>query len=236
MQATHYIPDEIERRHGHREEPSLKRHTEFAEEVLGEKRQLTQPQAFHQAHTIFHDLLVFTSDRPWIFLIWSLEIFWLLFVVTACTMEMWGACAFELGQTSYCSYCYSSQFLTFLFVLVGLWFFNLYTYVLLLSRGFQLKLRFLGLTVEWNKDRGIPTNAIYLFMCLSTIMFLWTLVGIVLLVFSQTCLRSGMIFGNRPGRSMLLYGTMVASIILMPILFFAGRCEDAKGFMRRILG
>jgi len=233
MQATHYVPDEIERRHGHREVPTLKSHTDFAEEVLGEKRQLTQPQAFQQGHTMFHDLLVFTSDRPWIFLVWALEIFWLLFVVTACTMEMWGACAFELGTASYCTYCYSSQFLTFLWVLVGLQAFNLYTYVLLLSRGFQLKLRYLGLTVQRNKDKGIPGNAVYLFMFLSTVMLIWLLLGIISLICSHSCLRSGMIYGNRPGRSQLLYGTAIASIILTPILFFAGRCEDAKGFFRR---
>merc|ERR1719181_2391500 len=107
-------------------------------------------------------------------------------------MEMYGACAFELGTTSYCTYCYSSQFLTFLFGLIVLWMFNLYTYVLLLSRGFQLKLRFLGLTVQRNKDKGIPGTALYLF--LSTAMFLWLLVGLVMLFTSSTCLRSGMIY------------------------------------------
>lgn len=155
----------------------------------------------------------------------------MLFVITACSMEMWGACAFELGQTTYCTYCYSSQFLIFLFVLVGLWFFNLYTYVLLLSRGFQLKLRYLGLTVQKNVDKAIPENAVYLFMCLSTLMLTWLLVGIVWLITSETCRRSGMIYGNRPGRSQLLYWTTIISIILTPFFLFVGRCEDAKRTM-----
>jgi len=235
MQATHYIPDEIERKHGLREASTLKGDQDFAAEVLGEKSYLSQPQAMQQGHTIFHDLLVFTSDRQWIFLVWALEIFWLLFVITACTMEMWGACAFELGASSYCTYCYSSQFLTFLGVLAALWMFNLYSYVLLLSRGFQLKLRFLGLTVQNNKNKGIPGNACYLFMYLSTAMLVWLLYGIVMMILSHSCLRSGMIYGNRPGRSSLLFWTCAASLILTPLLFFMGRCEDAEGFIRRML-
>jgi len=234
MQATHYIPDEIMGGHGQREPSSLKADMDFAAEVIGEKRQLSQPQAMQQGHTIFHDLLVFTSDRQWIFLVWGLEVFWLLFVVTACTMEMWGACAFELGASTYCTYCYSTQFLTFLWVLVGLWTFNLYTYILLLSRGFQLKLRFLGLTVQRNKDKGIPANACYLFMCLSTAMFVWLLYGVVQMILSTSCLRSGMIYGNRPGRSALIFWTCLMTLIFTPIFLFAGRCEDAKGMFRRM--
>lgn len=235
MQATHYVPDEIRKEHGFYEASTLRGDYDFAAEVLGEKQQLSQPQAIQQGHTIFHDLLVFTSDRQWIFLVWALEIFWLLFVVTACTMEMWGACAFELGASSYCTYCYSSQFLTFLGVLVGLWVFNLYSYVLLLSRGFQLRLRFLGLTVQNNKNKGIPANACYLFTFLSSAMFLWLIYGITSLIFSHSCLRSGMIYGNRPGRSALLFWTCLLSVIFTPILFFMGRCEDAKGFFRKAL-
>lgn len=234
MQATHYIADEIERRHGPRDEPSLRAHTQFAEEVLGENQNLTQPQAFHKGHTIFHDLLVFTSDRPWVFVVWALEIFWLLFVVTACTMEMWGSCSFEMGQTSYCSYCYSSPFLVFLFGLVTIWFFNLYTYVLLLSRGFQLRLRYLGLAVQRNEEKGIPAAALYLFMVLSTVMFVWLIGGLVMLISSETCRRGGVLYGNRPGRSFLLFATVLVSIIITPLLFFAGRCEDAKGTMKRL--
>jgi len=234
MQATHYVPDEIERKKGHREECTLKAHTAFAEEVLGEKRQLSQPQVFQQGHTMFHDLLVFTSDRPWIFLVWSIEIFWLLFIVTSCTMEMWGACAFELGTASYCTYCYSSQFLTFLWGLVLLWSFNLYMYILLMSRGFQLKLRYLGLTVQKNKDKGIPANAVYLFLFLSTLMFLWLVMGLISLICSHECLRSGIVHGNRPGRSPLLFWACLLSLFFTPVLWFIGRCEDAKGFVRRL--
>lgn len=234
MQATRYVPDEIEQCKSQREPSSFKADMDFASEVLGEKRGLTQPQVMAQGQTIFHDLLVFTSDRSWIFLVWALEIFWLLFVTTACAMEMWGACAFELGSAFFCTYCYSSEFLTFLGVLVVLWTFNMYTYVLLLSRGFQLKLRFLGLTVQRNKDKGIPGTALYLFMFLSTAMFLWLLVGLVMLFTSSTCLRSGMIYGNRPGRSQLMFYTTIATLIIMPTLFFMGRCDDAKGVTRKI--
>lgn len=235
MQATHYIPHEFVGVDRRREPSSLRGDMDFAAEVLGEKRSLSQPQAMQQGHTIFHDLMVFTSDRQWIFLVWALETFWLLFVITACTMEMWGACAFELGASSYCTYCYSSQFLTFLGVLTALWMFNLYSYILLLSRGFQLKLRFLGLTVQSNKNKGIPGNACYLFMYLSTAMFVWLLYGVVMMILSHSCLRSGMIYGNRPGRSALLFWTCAASLILTPALFFAGRCEDAKGLFRRMV-
>jgi hypothetical protein len=237
MQATHYIPDEIEGKHGHRETPSLRYHTQFAEEAVGERRQLTQPQVFQQGHTHFHDLLVFTSDRPWVFVMWALEVFWLLYVMTACAMEMWGACSFDLGTASYCTYCYSNEFLTFLIVLIVLWTFNLYTYALLASRGFQLKLRYLGLTAARNSEKGIPKNPVHLFLTLSLAMMMWLVVGVIFLIGSESCHGGGNAknsWGNRPGRSNLLFWTMVGSIIFTPILLFLGRCDDAKGFIRRL--
>mmetsp|Transcript_116958 Transcript_116958/g.183969 ORF Transcript_116958/g.183969 Transcript_116958/m.183969 type:complete len:239 (-) Transcript_116958:15-731(-) len=237
MQATHYIPDEIERAKGHREECSMKSHYDFAEEALGEKRKLTQPQVVQQGHTMFHDLLVFTSDRQWIFLVWAFEIFWLLFVITVASMEVWGSCAFDITlfqQHTFCNYCYSNAFLLFIGVLVLLWAFNLYTYVLLLTRGFQLKLRFLGLTVESNTEKGIPSNAILLFLTLSALQFIWVLIGIVILFNSGDCLRDGMVYGNKPGRSVLLMVTCILSIILAPTFFYLGRCDDAKYFLKSL--
>jgi len=235
MQATHYVPDEIERRHGIRDTCTLKSHHDFAAEVLGEKQTLSQTQMVQQGANMFHDLLVFTSDRPWIFFVWSIEIFWMIFIATACTMEMWGACSFELGATSYCTYCYSGQLLTFLGVLAVLWIFNLYTYVLLLSRGFQMQLRFLGLTVQKNAEKGIPRMACYLFMFLSTLMFVWLIGGVITLIMSNSCLRSGLGPERaQPGRSQLMFWTCVATLVLTPLLCFMGRCEDAKAFCRSI--
>jgi hypothetical protein len=235
MQATHYI-DEVARKGGQRPECTLDSHYDFAEEVLGEKRSLTQPQAVQQGHVIFHDLLVFTSDRTWIFFAWSLEVFWLFFILTATTMEMWGSCAFDIHlwqAHTHCSYCYSNAFVLFLGVLLVIWTFNLYTYMLLLSRGFQLKLRFLGLTVDKNRQKGIPSNAILLFLTLSVLMFLWAFVGIIILINSQECLRAEVVVGNKPGRSVVLWMTSIFTILSMPLFFFFGRCDDAKGAVRQ---
>lgn len=224
MQATHYVPDEIERKHGHREECTLEAHHDFAAEVLGEKMRLTQPQVVQQGHTIFHDLLTFTADRPHFFLTWSLEFFFMIFVLMVSSMEMWGACGFDFGLSAQCRYCYSTPFLVFCFGLVVLVGFNLYTFVLLVTRGFHLNLRTLGLSVARNK--GIPPNAIYFFFGLTIALLLWLVGGILVLIASNECTYGGKV-QNRPGRSGLLFAAALLGVVLTPFLLFFGRCDDA---------
>mmetsp|Transcript_31927 Transcript_31927/g.56328 ORF Transcript_31927/g.56328 Transcript_31927/m.56328 type:complete len:238 (-) Transcript_31927:96-809(-) len=234
MQATHYVPDEIDQVHGRREECSLKADNDFAAEVLGEKQKLMPQELKQQARSVVHDLFVYISDRQWIFIVWSLEVFWIAFIVTSCSMEMWGSCPFEMGMAPVCQYCMSTTFLTWLWALVVLWTFTLYTYVLLTSRGFSFKLRYLGLTVVQNNMKGIPAKAIYLFLFLSSTYILWLILGIVILLRSENCTFGGVLYGNRPGRSVLMFWTTLLSVLIAPVLLFFGRCDDAKDLIEAL--
>lgn len=233
MQSTHYVPDEIEHKHGHREPCTLQAHNEFAEEVLGEKKRLTQPQAIYKGHTVLHDLLAFTSDRQWIYVVWGLEFLWLLFVVAVCSMEAWGACAFEMGITAVCQYCYSGVFLFWNAVMVAFWSLHLFLFVLLVSRGFFFKVRFLGLATSQNTAKGIPVNAIYLFWSLTAAIFLWLVAGVIVLVLSNSCLYGGPNSLSRPGRSVLMFWTTMFTLVLaLPFLFF-GRCGEGGAILKK---
>lgn len=224
MQASHYVPDEIEGRHGLRASCSLPADHAFAEEVLGEKKKLV-PKAMEKGQTIWHDINSYTKDRQWIIAIWGIESLWLIFVTLMIAMEMWGSCPFEMGFTPVCKYCYSTTFLVWNGGLLALWFMNLYLYVLLISRGFSFKLRSLGHTVGVNKAKGIPVNAIYMFIYLTIALFAWLAVGIVVIVMSNQCLRDGRIFGHS-GRSILMFTTTFIGLVACPVLMFLGRVND----------
>lgn len=231
MQATHYVPDEIEQAHGRKEESSLKADNDFAAEVLGEKQKLLPTDT---KQSLIHDVFVGTSERQWIFIVWSLEVFWMCLIVTSCCMEMWGSCPFEIGLTPVCQYCMSGTFLTWLWCLVALWAFSLYTYVLLTARGFQFKLRYLGLTAEANSMKGIPANAVYLFLFLCSAFMIWLVAGIFILIGSNSCSNGSALYGNRPGRSVLMFWIALLSLLLAPVLLFFGRCDDAQNLIEAL--
>merc|ERR1719510_1435075 len=126
----------------------------------------------------------------------------------AICVEMWGACAAEMGLTPACKYCYSTVFLLWNGILVTLWFLHLYLFVLLVSRGFKMGLRLFWNPRELFKDaerRDIPQGAVAAFMYLSTGLLAWLVVGAFVLILSDTCQEKGTVFGaSRPGRSSLM--------------------------------
>merc|ERR1719213_268773 len=87
---------------------------------------------------VLNGIMIYTRGSEWILFVW------IMFVVMANSMEMWGSCPFEMGLTPVCKYCYSQSFVSWNFVMTAMWFLHLYLYVLLLSRGFQFRLRNMG--------------------------------------------------------------------------------------------
>uniref|UniRef100_A0A7S2DU42 Uncharacterized protein n=1 Tax=Alexandrium andersonii TaxID=327968 RepID=A0A7S2DU42_9DINO len=223
MQATHFAPGPIQKASGQREPSSLQWHNDFAEEVLVDERSKLISQAVEEGKSMWNGLLAHTKGRRWILGIWSLEVLWILFVVMANSMEMWGACPFEMGLAPVCQYCYSRPFLIWNSILVLLWAFHLYMAVLMASRGFCFRPRASGYID--NEIRGIPKMATSVFLYLFGFIIVWLIAGIVIAVMSNSCLRSNGNFYHHHDRSGLMFGTTVASLALVPVLFFLGRCQ-----------
>mmetsp|Transcript_21906 Transcript_21906/g.62182 ORF Transcript_21906/g.62182 Transcript_21906/m.62182 type:complete len:224 (-) Transcript_21906:72-743(-) len=222
MQATHYVPDHIEKAAGKREPTSLQWHHDFAEDALMDEHSALLADAAEESKSIWNGLLAHTKGRRWMLGVWALEVLWILFVIMANSMEMWGSCPFEMGLAPVCRYCYSQPFLIWGSVLVILWSFHLYMTVLMASRGFCFRPRASGFLD--NEIRGIPRMATTVFLYLFGLILVWVIVGIVIAVMSNSCSRHSAFYHNHE-RSGLMFGTTVASLALVPLLTFFGRCQ-----------
>mmetsp|Transcript_102242 Transcript_102242/g.329664 ORF Transcript_102242/g.329664 Transcript_102242/m.329664 type:complete len:224 (+) Transcript_102242:142-813(+) len=222
MQATRYVADEVEKERGLREPVTLQYHNDFAEDVLLGERQRLVREALEEGKSVWHGILAHTKGCRWVLGIWALEILWLLFVIMANSMEMWGSCPFEMGLAPVCQYCFSRSFLVWSSVLVILWAFHLFLSVLLASRGFSF--RFRAMSLLDSEIAGVPRSASQLFLLLSALLVAWLVVGIVLLVLSDSCLR-GRTHHSVHGRSGLMFASSVASVVLLPLFLGLGRCR-----------
>lgn len=224
MQATQYIPDHTQKAAGQREPTSLQWHSDFAEEILMDERSKLIAEAVEEGKSMWNGLLAHTRNRRWILAVWAVEVLWILFVVMANSMEMWGACPFEMGLAPVCQYCYSRPFLIWNSILVVLWGFHLYMCVLMASRGFCFRPKSSGYVD--NEIRGIPRLAMSVFLYLFGLLIVWVIVGIVIAVMSNSCLQTSTSnFYHHHDRSGLMFSTTVASLVLVPILLFFGRCQ-----------
>mmetsp|Transcript_89497 Transcript_89497/g.191804 ORF Transcript_89497/g.191804 Transcript_89497/m.191804 type:complete len:223 (+) Transcript_89497:149-817(+) len=221
MQATRYVQDENEGRKVPSDLATLQLHNDFAQEVMGERKRLLADA--ENERSFWQGLAVNTRGRRWICGVWALEILWMLYVVLANSMEMWGSCPFQMGLSPVCQYCYTEAFLAWSCILIVVWLLQLYLSVLLISRGFDCKPSTSAMLD--NEIKGIPRTASALFYALSGILLATLLGGVVVLCLSSTC-QSGHEDGfmvHQP-RSSLMFGTTLASVVLVPALLFLGRC------------
>lgn len=233
MQSTFYNSSEIEGQHGLREQVTLQAHSAFAEDVMSEKhtllpgnrRESVSRGAAHSGGSVWHGVMAHTEKTQHFYMAWGCEVFWILFVIMATTMEMWGSCPFEMGLAPVCTYCYSTPFVAWTAVLLVSWLLHLYLFVLLVSRGFRLSMRRLGQTIEDNTAKGVPENAIYLFGYLSLLLCAWFVAGVMVVIWSNNCTRGGTVFANSE-RSQLMLWTAILNVCVAPILIFFGRCFD----------
>jgi hypothetical protein len=200
-------------------------HTRLVEEALGEQRRLVW-QAENDVKSVWHGVIAHTRDRHGMLIIWTVEVMWLFFVVMANSIEIWGSCPLNAGMASVCWYCYDRLFLAWSCVFVIIWGLNLYTYVLLLSKGFSFRFRGIQRTVAENK--GLSTFGISFFVYLSVILFFWAAAGIVILACSTgACNRGNGIYTDHAEhhRSRLMFNTVLISVIATPILLILGRFD-----------
>merc|ERR1719191_1092254 len=131
----------------------------FADAAMSDTSKLTDSSPFARG------LIVNCKGRTLMVIVWGLEVFAILFQVALMVMELLSSCNMEFGMP-HCWYCYTSAFLTWNTAWLGLWSINLYTFLLLVSRGFimslgnnliqDLKANFL--------DRGIPRQGVVFFV------------------------------------------------------------------------
>mmetsp|Transcript_22662 Transcript_22662/g.52898 ORF Transcript_22662/g.52898 Transcript_22662/m.52898 type:complete len:245 (-) Transcript_22662:7-741(-) len=233
MQSTKSILNEVIGQQVPRKssnESTMPKDYDFAELAIGEKQQLL-PKVVHTAHGVWHSLLDNTQQCRWIFGAWTVEVVWMLFVTMLASVEMWSACPLEFGSLT-CHHCYSGTFLTWQAIVIALWAFSLYTFVLLVSRGFSMSLKRLGSVFPDNLNKGIPALPIVLLMAFLVALLLTLAFGIVLLLHSHTCRHGDALYAHR-SRSPLLFCSTLLTIIAAPVLVASGRCVDVG---RRIWG
>jgi len=226
MQATIYIPDEVEGRKGYRERCTLQEHDAFVARVLGEEGPLL-PKVIERTHTICHSLLENSRQFKSVFLLWSVEVFWWFFAGLAVAIEMWSDCPFELGVTPVCSHCYSNVFVVWNIVFILAWFSNLYLFTLLVSQGFTVRWRSLGRCASENAVLGIPTTASRVFLSLLGFLYVWIFVGVCALALSSEC-SCYVAACNTMGRSSLMYTTTFVGVLLACVLLPLGRLADVN--------
>jgi len=220
MQATFIKRDDNIVRRG-REKSTLEGDYLLAEQVLGEKTLLSDET---HGDRVMMNLLRNLRDSHGTCFVWSVELIVMLFVIMAMVMELWGACAFEMDVAPVCKYCYTEIFVLWSAVFVALWFLNLCVYVLLVSRGFSLGPHFISHIYMEAEAKGIPPSPISLFFCLTGGIVAWLVVGLVIVISSNSCATRGMIFSmSSPGRSELMFGTTIIALAATPLLLVLGR-------------
>eukprot|EP00929_Paragymnodinium_shiwhaense_P062488 TRINITY_DN31196_c0_g1_i1.p1 TRINITY_DN31196_c0_g1~~TRINITY_DN31196_c0_g1_i1.p1 ORF type:complete len:234 (+),score=39.49 TRINITY_DN31196_c0_g1_i1:87-788(+) len=229
MQSTIYKT--FENRETIQDDCTLLHHTRFAEQVLGAPR---LPDKL-KGEQFWENLVRETRGRmcsTWFG--WCLETLAIVIVVMAMAMELYGSCPVEMGLLPTCRYCYSEQFLWWHGVFVSLWFFDLYFFVLLVSKGFAMRTE-RGIWVD-NEDRGIARNTITSFLVLTAMIAVVWLVGIFLYFEGGMDCRPGfqsmrpMWAQENVGRSSLMVNSLFYSLVLGPFVILLGRMHSHDTF------
>lgn len=206
----------------------------FAEEAL-------KPTLVPQEEQLWYNLrnVVWKGIRmhttPEVRLVWALELVWLGIVTFLCCFELGRNCVFDGAVLPRCHYCGSVTFILWAFLLVVLWFLNLYTYILLASRGRRFSVR---APVALAKDitnqspwapldpppplTNNPWQAGVLFIILSVLTFIWVVSGLYPIVSSNRCIQ-GINRRHTVQVNRNLWGMTFFSIAFFFPTFFFGR-------------
>mmetsp|Transcript_66051 Transcript_66051/g.123198 ORF Transcript_66051/g.123198 Transcript_66051/m.123198 type:complete len:257 (-) Transcript_66051:149-919(-) len=231
MQATKYIPNEITGKKGKRpnDSSSLGKDYAFADEALTEKHSLLTKTVITTSGSAWNDILYHTSDHQWVLSIWSVELSWMVSIITIFSMEMWGSCP-QLPHSMACQFCHSEIFFAWNMAVVFLWFLSFGVYVILVSRGFKMTVRRLGSVVADARAMGIAVFPVHLFLLFSSLLLLVLVIGISVLVRTSDCWKDGDRIDHSAGwprpLSPLMFWTTLLTMIFVPVLLVLGRCVD----------
>lgn len=88
-----------------------------------------------------------------------------------------------------------------------------------------MSLRTFGRTVADNTNKGIPANAIRLYLYSCVVLLLAVLAGVAVVVKSDTCYEVGNIYAHYE-RSWRVYTATIIGEIFAPVCLLVGRCND----------
>lgn len=137
--------------------------------------------------------------------------------------EVWSGCAIDASWAHGCRHCYSGLFVTWNAIFAFLWMYDLYLYVLMVSRGFRVHL--LHLNCMWEDNKNIPAAALNIFTGLTLAIAAWIVVGIVFLIDSNRCEADPLVGEwHFHDRSPLMFNTTIFGVFLGICLPLWGRC------------
>eukprot|EP00971_Amphidinium_carterae_P026569 523996-Amphidinium_carterae.1 len=188
MQATKYIPNEITGKKGKRpsNSSSLAKDYAFADEALTEQQTLLTKNVATTSGSAWSDILYHTRGHQWVLSVWAVELSWMVSIITIFSMEMWGSCP-HLPHSNACQYCHSAIFCAWNSTVVALWFLSLGVYLILVSRGFKIRVRRLFAVVKDARAMGIAVFPVHIFVFLTSLLGLTLVIGISVLVRTSDC-------------------------------------------------
>jgi hypothetical protein len=222
MQFTHYRPDEDIGTNDLRPASTIAGDNRFAKAAVDEKSALLSKAGLQDrtksARQRIRQSFKGTGKMAWV---WLLEVFFFIFTIFFIAYEFWTSCTRDVGLP-HCYGCYTSSFLTWSAIWLCLWVTHLYTFLLLVSRDFEMYIGggILSELMTNVLDRGIPRQGVVFYVAESAVLTFWWVVGIGVLISSNSCFYGGRIYGNL-GRSGLLFWWILLNILFwIPLMIF----------------
>lgn len=152
---------------------------------------------------------------------WVIEVILFIFTSLFIAFEFWTSCTRDVGLP-HCYGCYTSAFITWSMVWQGLWVIHLYTFLLLVSRDFEMYIGggILSELMTNVLDRGIPRQGIVFYVAESVMLIAWWVIGVCVVISSNSCLRGGRIYGDVGRSGLLFWWTIWNLVIWIPLMIF----------------
>jgi len=222
MQFSHYRPDESIGSHGLRPASTIAGDHMFAKAAVDEKSTLLskaglQDRTQSARQRIRHAFKGSSKMGA----VWVMEVIMFIFTIFFIAYEFWTSCTRDVGMP-HCYGCYTSAFITWSAIWVCLWVTHLYTFLLLVSRDFEMYVGggILSELMTNILDRGVPRQGVVFYVAESVLLIFWWVVGIGVVISSNSCLRGGRIYGD-VGRSGLMFWWVLLSIVIwIPLMIF----------------
>jgi len=203
----------------------LEKDFQFASDVISERSKLLDTSWKHASQIVIPNLQTHSQDRTLLRMVWVVELLWMGLINMAMVYELTVYCAMSESLMPTCRHCGTSNFIVWLAPLSILWFLNLYTYALLVSRGAHFSLtNWRSLNKELDDD-PIPGNAVRFFQTMSIVLACWIVVGFGPLMDSNRCNR-GLHRQRTPGSEvspMMWWGAALTMVLYFPLFYFGRR-------------
>jgi len=226
MQST--VTDGADSAHDRTATPMEKDHNfarESLEGVPEDIRWQEERPLYHFTHVVIPGIKTHTAEARHLRRAWLGEFLWIIIATIMCSREVSNDCVLTDSLMLECRYCGTITFLMWLLPLIVLWFYNLFTYVLFVSRGVHFSIRSPQRIINrFDVPEGSEAGGM-LFALLSTIMFFWVIAGIGPLVSSNKCYR-GLNLQHKVQVSSVMWWTSILTILFYFPLFYFGRQKE----------